>query len=100
VRNLHPVDRLAHIRSQIRSLEEEEAALRNYLLDHETDRVGNQYVAQIWSWPQRRIDTKGLIKEVGAAVVERFTTISKVMTVRLKSREPVENRRLGVLLRS
>ena len=61
------------------------------LLDHETDRVGDQYVAQIWSWPQRRIDTKGLIKEVGAAVVERFTTISKVMTVRLKPREPAED---------
>jgi hypothetical protein len=84
----NPADLLADIRSQIRNLEEgERPPLRDYLLDHEADRVGDQYVAQVGTWSQKRIDTRGLIREVGTAIVERFTTRLKVPTIRLKLRE-------------
>jgi hypothetical protein len=89
--NAHPADRLAGVRAEIRNLEEEEASLRRYLLEHEEDRIGDEYVAQIGTWPQRRIDLKGLMGEIGEAVLRKFTTKLKVPTIRLKPRETPED---------
>jgi hypothetical protein len=40
---------------------------------------------------RRRIDTQRLIRELGAAVVERFTTRLKIATVRLKPRDDADD---------
>jgi hypothetical protein len=39
MQNRHPADRLADVRSEIKRLEEEEAKLRAYLLEHPQDRM-------------------------------------------------------------
>jgi hypothetical protein len=84
--NVHPVDQLAAVRSQIKALEEEEAALRQYLLEHEADRVGDLHIAQIGTWPRKQIDLKGLAGQIGEAVLQKFTTKLSITTIRLKPR--------------
>jgi hypothetical protein len=62
--NLHPADR--DVRVRIRNLEEEEAALRNFLLEHETHRVGDEHVAQVGMphpWPTPAAGPQGLARE-------------------------------------
>ena len=62
------------------------------LLRHAKDRVGDQYIAEVGTWPRRRIGAQGLIQEVGAAIVERFTTRLKITTVRrLKPRDDADD---------
>jgi hypothetical protein len=55
--NRHPVDRLADVRSEIKRLEEEEVKLRAYLLEHPTDRTGEEHIAVVGSQSRKRVVT-------------------------------------------
>jgi hypothetical protein len=86
--NRHPADRLADVRSEIKRLEAEEAKLRAYLLEHPSDRTGEEHIAVIGSQSRRRVDLKGLADEVGASILQRFTSFRSAMIVRLQQRAP------------
>lgn len=85
--NRHPADRLADVRSEIKLLEAEEVKLRAYLLEHPTDRTGEEHVAVVGSQSRKRVDLKGLADEVGASILARFTSFGTAMVVRLQQRE-------------
>jgi hypothetical protein len=84
--NRHPADRLAYVRSEIKRLEAEEAQLRAYLLEHPADRTGEEHIAIIGSQSRRRVDLRGLADEIGASILQRFTTFGTAMVVRLQQR--------------
>ena len=86
MQNRHPADRLADVRFEIKRLEVEEAKLRAYLLEHPHDRVGEEHIAVIGSQSRKRVDLKGLADEVGASLLQRFTTFRSAMVVRLQQR--------------
>ena len=86
MQNRHPADRLADVRFEIKRLEVEEAKLRAYLLEHPHDRVGEEQIAVIGSQSRKRVDLKGLADEVGASLLQRFTTFRSAMVVRLQQR--------------
>src|SRR6516164_5411353 len=68
MQNRHPADRLADVRSEIKQLEAEEAKLRAYLLEHASDRTGEEHVAVVGSQSRKRVDLKALADEIGASV--------------------------------
>ena len=84
--NRHPADRLADVRSEIKRLEAEEVKLRAYLLEHPSDRAGEEHVAIVGSQSRKRVDLKALADEVGASILQRFTTFRSAMIVRLQQR--------------
>ena len=86
MQNRHPADRLADVRSEIKRLEAEEEKLRAYLLEHSQDRTGEEHVAIVGSQSRKWVDLKGLADEVGASILERFTTFRSAMIVRLQQR--------------
>jgi len=86
MQNRHPADKLAEVRSQIKCLEREEELLRNYLLEHPSDRTGEEHVAIVSSQNRRRIDLRGLADEIGASVMARFTSFRAALIVRLQQR--------------
>jgi hypothetical protein len=86
MQNRHPADRLADVRSEIKRLEAEEVRLRSYLLEHPADRTGEEHIAVVGSQSRRRVDLKGLADEVGASILQRFTTFRSAMIVRLRQR--------------
>jgi hypothetical protein len=81
--NQHPVDRLRDVRSGIKELEAEADELRAYLQEHPEDLVGNEYQASIGSY--QRVD--GLEREIGKAMLQRFTSLKRIAVVRLRERE-------------
>ena len=87
MQNRHPADRLADVRSEIKRLEAEEAKLRAYLLEHPQDRTGQEHVAVVGSQSRRRVDLKALADEVGASILQRFTTFGTAVVVRLQQRQ-------------
>jgi len=87
MQNRHPADRLADVRSEIKSLEAEEVTLRAYLLEHPEDRTGEEHVAIVGSQSRKRVDLKGLSDEVGASILQRFTSFRSAMIVRLQQRQ-------------
>jgi hypothetical protein len=85
--NRHPVDRLADVRSEIKRLEAEETKLRAYLLEHPQDRTGEEHIAVIGSQSRKRVDMKALADEIGASILQRFTSFRSAMIVRLQQRQ-------------
>jgi len=88
MQNRHPADRLADVRSKLKRLEAEEAKLRAYLLEHPTDRTGEEHVAVVGSQSRKRVDLKALADEIGLSILQRFTTFGTAMVVRLQQRAP------------
>jgi hypothetical protein len=86
MQNRHPADRLADIRSEIKRLEAEEEKLRTYLLEHPNDRIGEEHIAVIGSQSRKRVDLKDLADEIGASLLQRFTSFRSAMVVRLQQR--------------
>jgi hypothetical protein len=68
MQNRHPADRLADVRSEIKRLEVEEEGLRAYLLEHPSDRTGEERVGVVGSQSRKRVDLKALADEIGASV--------------------------------
>ena len=87
MQNRHPADRLADVRSELKRLEAEEAELRAYLLEHPEDRAGQEHVAIVGSQSRKRVDLKALADEVGASILQRFTSFRSAMIVRLQQRQ-------------
>jgi len=85
--NRHPVDRLVDVRSEIKRLEAEETKLRAYLLEHPQDRTGEEHIAVIGSQSRKRVDMKALADEIGASILQRFTSFRSAMIVRLQQRQ-------------
>jgi hypothetical protein len=84
--NRHPVDELADIRSEIKRLTVREEELRRYLLEHPNDREGDDYVVSIASQSRKRVDLKRLADEIGATLLQRFTSYTSFLAVRLRER--------------
>ena len=84
MQNRHAADRLADVRVEIKKLELEEAKLRAYLLEHPSDRTGEEHIAVIGSQSRKRVDLKVLADEIGASILQRFTTFRSAMIVRLQ----------------
>jgi len=84
--NRHPADRLADVRSEIKRLEDEEEKLRAYLLEHPADRTGAEHIAIVGSQSRKWVDLKALADEIGASILQRFTTFRSAMIVRLQQR--------------
>lgn len=85
--NRHAADRLHELRAEIRTLEAEADELRAYLQEHPEDLVGDEYLASIGSYQRRHIDLEGLEREIGKAVLQRFTSLKSIAVVRLRERE-------------
>jgi hypothetical protein len=85
--NRHPADRLADVRAEIKKLEAEEAELRAYL-EHPDDREGADYVVSIASQFRKRVHLKRLADEIGASLLQRFTSYTSFFAVRLRERSP------------
>ena len=47
MQNRHPVDRLHDVRVELKRLEAEEEKLRAYLLEHPSDRTGEEHIAVV-----------------------------------------------------
>ena len=84
--NRHPADRLQDIRHARRELEEEEAELRDYLLERPDDRLGDDYAAVVGLWPQSRLDVDALERELGPGRLAGFRVRNEVKVVRLQRR--------------
>ena len=84
--NRHPADRLGDIRAEIRKLEEEERGLRAWILEHPEDRQGTDYIVSIASQSRKRVDLKALADEIGASLLQRFTSYTSFLAVRLRER--------------
>jgi hypothetical protein len=60
--------------------------LRVYLLEHPTDRTGEEHIAVIGSQSRKRVDLKALADEIGHSILARFITLRSAMIVRLQQR--------------
>jgi hypothetical protein len=85
--NRHAADRLHEVRVEIKALETEVDELRSYLQEHPEDLVGDEYCASIGSYRRRCVDWEGLEREIGKAVLQRFTSFKLIAVVRLRERE-------------
>ena len=84
--NRHAADRLHDLRAEIRTLEAEADELRSYLQQHPDDLEGDEYEAAIGSYQRRHIDLVGLEREIGNAMLQRFTHLKPIAVVRLRER--------------
>jgi hypothetical protein len=81
--NRHAADRLHEVRAEIRTLEAEADELRAHLQEH----PGDEYRASIGFYRRRYVDWDGLEREIGKAVLQRFTSLKSIAVVRLRARE-------------
>jgi hypothetical protein len=86
VTNRHPADELADVRSEIKRLTIRKGELRAYLLEHPDDREGDDYVVSIVSQSRQKVDLKRLADEIGASLLQRFTSYTSFLAVRLRGR--------------
>jgi hypothetical protein len=88
--NEHPADRLSAIRIMIKELEQEEEAVRDWLLTHRDDLRGFDFEATVSNRSYRRIDPEALRRHVPAETVAkciRTTTVDYVHLKALRERE-------------
>jgi hypothetical protein len=80
---LPPADRLAEVRQQLRTLTEQEAALKALMINDPSARSGNAYVVEICEVETRRCDLKEL-RAAYPAEVEEHTYPIKTTRVELR----------------
>jgi len=68
MQNRHPVDRLHDVRVELKRLEAEEEKLRAYLLEHPSDRTGEEHIAVVGSQSRKRVDLKALADEISVSI--------------------------------
>lgn len=88
--NRHAADRLHELRAKIRTLEAEADELRLYLQQNPHDLEGDEYYASIGSYRRRYVDWEGLEREIGKAVLGRYTAFRLIPVVRLRERRERE----------
>src|SRR5262245_319434 len=72
--NRHPVDELGDVREQMKLFEQREKDLREHILTHSEDLVGDEFAAYIQTQNRSQVDMKRLKQHVGEDVVREFTT--------------------------
>jgi hypothetical protein len=84
--NRHPADELADIRDQIAVLKTRGTKLRNALLSAEqSDRIGEEWIAEITQWKSNRLDNAALKKHFGLEALQPFMRESVTKSIKLIS---------------
>jgi hypothetical protein len=82
IRNRHPADELADVRTQLQQLKQREAELQTLLLSGECGLAGDNYVAVISQHSMGELDLKALREHYGKAlnpfVVDRQTNFIRL----------------------
>jgi len=86
LRNRHPVDELADVRAQIKTLQAREAELRAMVLNGECELAGDDYVAVVQTRPRNGIDLLALRRHLGAAL-KPFMTAREMTQVWIRVRQ-------------
>ena len=68
IRDRHPADELADVRTQLQQLKQREAELQTLLLSGECGLAGDDYVAVISRHSTEQLDLKALRKHYGTAL--------------------------------
>jgi hypothetical protein len=82
IRNLHPADELADVRTQLQQLKQREAELQTLLLSGEYGLAGDDYVAVISRHNTGQLDLKALREHYGTAL-NPFVVDSQIDFIRL-----------------
>ena len=85
--NRHPADELAAIRTELRLLEQREAALRDLLRSGECGLEGDEYIARINTRRCQRLDVNALRKHLGTAGIKPFLWSQEIQQVRLDRKD-------------
>jgi len=84
--NRHPADEIADIRDQIAVLKTRETKLRDALLNAEqSDRIGEEWIAEITQRKSNRLDNAALKKHFGLEALQPFLRESVTKSIRLIS---------------
>lgn len=92
--NVHPADRLAELRAEIKYLQEQADAARDELLADGADLIGYQNTANIQVQTRENIDRKALEDTYGAEFIKPFlktTSFKVVKTERINHAKSREN---------
>ena len=84
--NRHPADEIADIRGQIAALKTRETKLRDALLNAEqSDRIGEEWIAEITQRKSNRLDSAALKRHFGLEALQPFMRESVTKSIRLIS---------------
>ena len=89
MQNRHPVDRLHDVRVELKRLEAEEEKLRAYLLEHPSDRTGEEHIAVVGSQSRKRVDLKALADEISVSIGPTIKPVPAVKSERPGTCEPI-----------
>lgn len=94
--NRHPSDEIADIRDQIAALKTRETQLRDALLTAElSDRIGEEWIAEIKESKSSRLDNDALRKHFGLEALQPFMRESVIKSIKLISVRTGKRRRHG-----
>ncbi|CUU13823.1 hypothetical protein CDS [Bradyrhizobium sp.] len=82
--NRHPVDLLADIRAEIKTLRHREELLRAEVLDHPEDLAGDEHDAMICETMVERVDLELMKRELGLLFLRPFLRAQVQTSVRIK----------------
>src|SRR4051812_12808611 len=71
-RNRHPVDELADVRAEIKTLQAREAELRAVLLADGADLSGSEHYARVTVSERETLDAKAITEALGKDALSRF----------------------------
>jgi hypothetical protein len=84
----HPADRLALVRQRIKTLQEDEAALKKACADlPEADRVGRYNEVRVAVVKRETLDTKALKEAMGEAALAPYMKVTEATVVTIKPME-------------
>ena len=86
IANIHPVDELARVRAQIKTLEEREGQLREELLSGRVGLEGEDHVAQLVSTPRAWVSLKSARQTLGS-ILDPFISEKIVRMVRIAAKD-------------
>jgi hypothetical protein len=90
--NRHPVDQLADVRAEIKVLKQREEALREEVLAHPDDLVGDDNEALLCETKVERLDLETMRRELGMLFLRPFLREQTVTSVRFKPRQTKKRR--------
>lgn len=85
--NRHPVDALAEIRAELKTLTKREEALRAEVLTGQCSPEGEEHVATIRVKAHTWVDRRALIRHFGAKRVEQFLITKPITILRVSRKE-------------
>lgn len=84
--NRHPVDQLAEVREQIRTLQDREKEIRDRILANPDDLAGDEFAARITTSDTATLDRKAIEKAMGEAWLAGFLKRSSVTRITVAER--------------